>query len=639
MYTAMANRALICLLTLLVSSSSIGYARQCALTASKRIVSELSDAEPSFQGKTARDWIQALNDKHDDILLQAINSLSEGGQAAISVLLVVLKDDKGVRIYAAVALGKMGNGVNDAVPALCLALWDKSPRVRVEAATAMSQLGPLPLTALPSLMQVLKDIDHWQPIEIWLTKILVQMGPEVIPALIVALRDQDVGVRERAAYVLGMMGAKAKPVIRALAKALQDKKSRRSAIFALERIGPDSIATLIAALFDNDNEIRWLAASALGRVGPAAKVAMGALTRATQHEDAKVRFYAAESLWKLEEKADVVVPVLASVLQAKTPILRYQAADVLCQIEPKAKSAIPNLVPALRDSYEWPGDQAAIALQEIGTDAVPVLLTALQDPAPQVRYRAIRAIGGIIPKLKDAIPKLLPLLEDHDAPVRLHTLIVLGEFGSDAQPAAPPLRHALKDSVAANRVHAARALWLVEGKPKNVVPALIEFLEHGPQQIDLDKNKYEVDNPTLIGCLRPSLPRTVAAETLGAMGRDAQAAVPGLIRSMADPDPEVRRQTVKALGQIGPDAAAAVPVLVKQLNDPFVKKQAVETLGMLRAYAKPAAPALAAVMIADIKKQVIGAKGWQALRAIDPSVHAKAEADAIEVLRKTQDDE
>jgi hypothetical protein len=155
----------------------------------------------------------------------------------------------------------------------------------------------------------------------------------------------------------------------------------------------------------------------------------------------------------------------------------------------------------------------------------------------------------------------------------------------------------------------------------------------------MDKHKVELDNPMIIGRLRPPLPRITAADTVRAIGRDAKGAVAGLIRSMSDADPEVRIQTMKALGEIGPNAAAAVPILVKQLKAPFVKKQAVETLGKLGRHARPAAPALAEVLKADVKKQEIGTIGWQALRAMDASVFAKAEADIMEMLRKPRNDD
>jgi len=60
--------------------------------------------------------------------------------------------------------------------------------------------------------------------------------------------------------------------------------------------------------------------------------------------------------------------------------------------------------------------------------------------------------------------------------------------------------------------------------------------------------------------------RAMAAMTLGKMGPNAKAAVPGLADAVVDRDLNVRYFAAEALKAVGPGAKAAVPALIKALN-------------------------------------------------------------------------
>jgi len=70
--------------------------------------------------------------------------------------------------------------------------------------------------------------------------------------------------------------------------------------------------------------------------------------------------------------------------------------------------------------------------------------------------------------------------------------------------------------------------------------------------------------PELIAALSDSdiETRIVAAQALGAMGPDAETAVPALTRNLYYDVPHVRTAAAWALGEIGPAAKPAVPVLI-----------------------------------------------------------------------------
>ncbi len=72
-------------------------------------------------------------------------------------------------------------------------------------------------------------------------------------------------------------------------------------------LGKIGLSALIAALKDEDKEVRGRAANALGQIGPAAKEAVPALIAALKDEDRLVRLHAA---WALGQIGPAAIPAL-----------------------------------------------------------------------------------------------------------------------------------------------------------------------------------------------------------------------------------------------------------------------------------------------------------------------------------------
>jgi len=127
-----------------------------------------------------------------------------------------------------------------------------------------------------------------------------------VPALLGALDDEDRLVGVGAALALVKMGREAEVAIRKLKEAMTDgnRDVRQSAIEGAGDRGPAAIEvvpTLCTVLVtDKDDEIRWQAALALKGIGPAAIKAVPALeTAAANDTDESVRAAAAEALKKI----------------------------------------------------------------------------------------------------------------------------------------------------------------------------------------------------------------------------------------------------------------------------------------------------------------------------------------------------
>ena len=188
------------------------HVAEAAASALKRIAVEQSPAaEPTTpvpaQGAVESPAFIGLIDmlRHDDASLrrQAVVALGEThsvGRDAIPELVAVLEDkDENVRREAARALGKIGSSA--AVPSLVVALSDApDEQVRVSAAEALGRIGPRATVAIPALIAALKNA--YEGVRDAAASALVRIGFAAAPALIEAVTDDDLRLRQRAAALL-----------------------------------------------------------------------------------------------------------------------------------------------------------------------------------------------------------------------------------------------------------------------------------------------------------------------------------------------------------------------------------------------------------------------------------------------------
>jgi HEAT repeat protein len=186
-----------------------------------------------------------------------------------------------------------------------------------------------------------------------------------------------------AAYALAGAGEAAVTALRdAVGGEESDQRERIACAAAcgLVEIGLASVPALLELLRGGGARARKLAASALGEiVGTSAEVT-AALLAALGDEDVEVRVNAVEALgWKAASPS--VVAGLSAALRDPAPDVRYSAAFSLGQLGPNAEAAVPALAEALHDENRYVPGYAVEALERIAT--------------PQ-------AIGRLIPFLKSA---------------------------------------------------------------------------------------------------------------------------------------------------------------------------------------------------------------------------------------------
>lgn len=163
-------------------------------------------------------------------------------------------------------------------------------------------------TPVAELAAKLTDADH--DVRYEAAKKLEEYGPEAAeaaPALAAALSDPVSKVRYRSAKALSKIGIGASAAAEELAAALQkptiQPKTRYYIVKTLANIEDAAIVALpelIATLQKKEDvKTRYFAAKALGKIGPEAQTAVGALEQARKDSDRKLRKAATEALVKV----------------------------------------------------------------------------------------------------------------------------------------------------------------------------------------------------------------------------------------------------------------------------------------------------------------------------------------------------
>lgn len=417
--------------------------------------------------------------------------------------------------------------------------------------------------AIPDLVHSFRLDDESLRLAVMLT--LTNAGKDPVAPLVAALGDEDYNVRFYAAWTLG-------------------------------RIGPDAAAAvpaLIQSRSDLNGDVRRKVVFALGRIHPPADRAMPVLVGFFEDDDVDVRQAAVEALAGYGKEA---LPALLKALNDPNPVVRRQAVLTVAEIGPDAGSALSALRPLYLDPATGVQDEAAVALSRLGKPAVPVLAQPLAtDPAAppgQVvlglgspwallgvwrdyaaeHRRALAALGAIGP---DALDVLLAALKNPNADVRQQAVGMLGELGYRDRRIILPLVETLRDPEDVVRQQAGWTLQQLLPDAREMLPGL-----------RLALNDKDAD---------------VRFNTVSFLGLLGTPAVPLLVEGLKDRDEKVQVQAVKALHELKTEndyLLASIEPLLKDA-DPRVRRNAVSVLH--RCGSPALEPLIAALKDKDLK--------------------------------------
>ena len=425
---------------------------------------------------------------------------------------------------------------------------------RRTALETLAKLGPKASSAIPALIKLAEGMEAApsQPDDsnlAYLTfKTIHEVGngddPLLVDALVRMLKSKNGDQRARAVGALESLKPPPKGVVPALVDAMKDPHPvvRRIACDALGRYhgseGETALQALLAAMGDRDFWVRINAGRSLASRGEAAAEAIPPIIRLLRTEDRNLRSQAAEILGKFGPSARVASAALLVALDDEKDHVRKSVEKALNAVSPIESKTADEALEALRQGdisrrlaavcdLVRPGSTAR---QEIPPKAlVEALRMALGDPAPDVRATAAAALGRLGRQAEEAAPALLAAMKEETPEVRILSATSLGRVAPGDEKAIETLGLALT----------------------------------GDPDVDV---------------------RNAAASGLGAMGPQAAAAAPVMIRALNDRDGTVRVHVIVALGRIGPadgSVATALKTIAEQDPSADFRIWAIRALGLI----------------------------------------------------------
>ena len=195
---------------------------------------------------------------------------------------------------------------------------------------------------------------------------------------------------------------------------------------------------------DPDPTVRVSAAWAVGELGSHAAPGSGLLA-ALRDNEADVRETALASLARIRPSGGEVVVAVRALLEDDVAAVRAAAADALGRLPEVDEQTETALVAASEDSSDDVRRAALISIGRLGVNddgAVKSLIAALEDDSSMIRAASAWAIGELGPDARSAAPALQRVLEsgadECDAPYERHALDRIRGAAEKAELALPP---------------------------------------------------------------------------------------------------------------------------------------------------------------------------------------------------------
>lgn len=566
----------------------------------------------------AGDVALGLHDPDWSVRRTAVEALGvrDAEAHAGDVALLLQDSDWTVRRAAAASLARLGSHADAQAK---YGLVDRDPKVREVAAAAMRRSGA---DGAAHAAELLSDVD-WN-VRREAASVLGLMGQDAIAhahEIAALLRDVESSVQcagIRALVALGVASRYVDP----LTALLRDRTAavRIAAAEALGKAGqegegaevPRSSCAAVASLFhDSDEHVRAAAAVALGQLGPAgAAEAAGFL----KERDWRKRVAAADALAggpgisEVDAAAAAVYDTNEEVREAAARALSFMgpsgaqyAAGMLedsrWEIRNVALRTLGSMVAGadyvdqvakcLKETNGVVRRTAALALGCMGEKGAAAAAQLLTDDDMDACWAAFEAISAAGPKAAAEAVKVVPLLDNQHAHFRRLAAECLGVIGEAAAPYAEDVAKLLTDRDCKVRRAAASAL---AGFGTEALAAHVESL------LKLLSDQDE----------------SVRLSAIAALDK-AGDAVPaeGLVPTLRDPHPDLRKAAAKAIGAKGEVGAAAVSELLVA-GSAIGRASAAMTMGFVGEVAQPHVEALLRLLNdvdINVKVAALGAIG------------------------------
>lgn len=436
-----------------------------------------------------------------------------------------------------------------------------------------------------------------------------------------------------AAFFLSPMLAFAVDDAKDLSAAISDTgKAQYKAIDHLgakHQDGSVAIPKLQQLLKNNDPQVRWRSARALGDYGEQAKPAAGDLVALLKDSDPVVQYHAAIALGKVEDKSDATLNALIAAATSKDARVARAAIAAIRNLKPGPERVTAALKEALKSNDQAVTLHALEAIVEEKEKATPLLKESLKHK--ETAYLACTAIEQIGPDAAGTVPELTELLtKTKHSHLLIQTLLALASIGHNAQSAesaiVPLLNYPTDDTVPVAAAYALGAIGAKNSdaelkqaaqKEKPFLHTIATWALADLHPDDKERMKKAVDELTKGLASNDVQMRTVCAKGLQMLQPPPEMVAPALMAVAADPDPNVSANIVSALAGLG---ESIVPRASKALESPKARDLAVRVLTKL---GPKAASAVDALIEADKESEpAFKQKVNFALAAIGPGASA-----------------
>jgi len=345
---------------------------------------------------------------------------------------------------------------------------------------------------------------------------------------------------------------------------LFDRSKEQQSVWAIGRCSSPpaaAIAALEGMVNDPQFAYTWMAAAALGQIGPPARRALPTIEAALERNSA-LEGHAAIALARIAvfDPEYAVPKLLVTLDRVSSRHAPSRVLEALATLGPGSRPALARIVREIDDR------EAIVALRRMRPEwsavreHLPAILEAVPSRSIPHHASALAASYG-----EAAVADLIRICEDGNENARDNAVRALARIGGRARDALPLLRR-----VALRQPDAIPALGSLGPAASEAVPDLVRELgQHRHVEAALGAIGPAAVQP-LIELLRTEDvgSRTHAAQILGAIGIAARAAIPDLIAALSADDGSVRHAAVRALGRMGPRADDAIAPLQSLLDDP-----------------------------------------------------------------------
>ena len=340
---------------------------------------------------------------------------------------------------------------------------------------------------------------------------------------------------------------------------IYDEVEMKAAIEAIVSIGSPAIPELRPALKDFDDNVRWQAIIAFGRIGASARGEVHRIVRALGDDDSDVRAAAAEALGMLKVDSSNVIQSLKKHLKDEHGIVRASANWALWELQ-NDKQSIPRLTKEFASSDWIVTDRAVRLLASIGKPADHVLAKYLEQKENKGRQHAAAALAAMPSYSQSIIPVLLNHLSDDDPEVAQFIAKALGNAGKVP---VPGIIKVLKSDSPNGKLPAIQAVGFIGKEASPALPILLQHLSHKEQPH-----------------------RLTILHTIGSIGVNEHLTEDTVRSFLKDPNPDLRGAACKTLAQLKVQSAASnsqLQTLAKEDPKDFVRQAAKNALLSLEA--------------------------------------------------------